>query len=111
MRKPGSAMFQHQMLDAHVHLWDPERFPMPWLEDAPDLNHAFGVEAYRSQIAALPIIGMIYVEVGVAPSFALLEVTTAVALAQQEPRLMGVVAAAPLEYGDQTRAYLDALLA
>jgi L-fuconolactonase len=104
-------MLEHQVLDAHVHLWDPERFPMPWLGSAPDLNRVFGVEEYRAQTAELPIVGMVYVEVGVATPFALLEATHVVTLAQHEPRLLGVVAAAPLEYGDQTRVYLDALCA
>jgi L-fuconolactonase len=104
-------MLEHQMIDAHVHLWDPHRFPMPWLESAPDLNLVFGVEEYRTETVGLPIVGMVYVEVGVATPFALLEARHAVALAQQEPRLLGIVAAAPLEYGDQTRVYLDALQA
>jgi L-fuconolactonase len=102
-------VFQHQLLDAHVHSWDPEYFAMPWLENAPELNHAFGLDAYHSQTVGLPIAGMVYVEVGVAPQFALLEATHVVALAQRETRLLGVVAAAPLDYGQRTRTYLDAL--
>lgn len=102
-------MFEHQLVDAHVHLWDPRRFPMPWLESNPDLNHVFGVDAYYAQTVGVPIAGMVYVEVGVAPPFALLEATHAVALAQQEPHLLGVVAAAPLEYGERMHAYLEAL--
>src|SRR5512146_3308157 len=82
-------MFQHQLLDAHVHLWDPERVAMPWLESVPELNHTFGVEEYRVHTAGLPVVGMVYVEVGVAPPFALVEAWRAVSLAQQEPRLLG----------------------
>ncbi len=102
-------MFEQQMLDAHVHLWDPERFPMPWLEDDPELNRPFTIEEYRAQTAGFPVVGMVYVEVGVAPPFALLEATHAVAIAEHEPRLLAVVAAAPLEYGSRTRSYLNAL--
>lgn len=102
-------MFQHQLIDAHVHIWDPEQFAMPWLESVPELNRTFSVDEYRAQAVQSPIVGMVYVEVGVAPAFALIEATHAVSLAQQEPRLLGVVAAAPLEYGERTRSYLDAL--
>jgi L-fuconolactonase len=104
-------MIEHALLDAHVHLWDPERFPMPWLESTPDLNRAFDIEAYGEQIAGVSIAGLIYVEVGVAPPFALLEATHAALAekAQQGPRLVGVVAAAPLEYGEPGRSYLHAL--
>lgn len=104
-------MFQHQLVDAHVHLWNPEHFAMPWLSSVPELNHTFGVDEYRAQTAGFPVTGLVYVEVGVAPAFALLEATHAVSLAQQEPRLLGIVAAAPLEYGERTRSYLDALQA
>ena len=49
-----------------------------------------------------PLLGWSHVEVGVAPPFALLEATHAVAIAEHEPRLLAVVAAAPLEYGSDT---------
>src|SRR5258706_14832762 len=52
---------------------------------------------------------MVYVEVDVAPQFALLEAEHIVRLATRDPRLLGIVATAPVQYGQQVRVYLDAL--
>src|SRR5947209_5870593 len=97
------------LVDAHVHLWNPHLFPMPWLTEVPTLNHPFGLAEYREQTVGLPISGMVYVEVDVAPQFALLEAEYIVKLATHEPRLQGIVVTAPVQYGEQLRVYLDAL--
>src|SRR5437868_4269781 len=102
-------MFDTPIIDSHVHLWDPNRFPMPWLDTVPALNHAFDVEMYREHTSNLPVVGMVYVEVGVAPAFALLEAQHVVEVARHDTRLRGIVAAAPTEYGERARSYLDAL--
>ena len=97
------------IVDAHVHLWEPSMFPMPWLKEVPMLNRPLGLTEYNEQTAGLPISGMVYVEVDVAPQFALLEAEYVVTLATHDPRLQGIVASAPVQYGEQVRTYLDAL--
>jgi L-fuconolactonase len=99
------------IVDAHVHLWDPIRFRMPWLDNEPVLNRPFGLEDYREQTQGLQIDAMVYLQVEVAPVYGLLEAEHAVRLARQEPRLQAIVGWAPIEYGDQMRTYLDALVA
>ncbi|HEX7733259.1 MAG TPA: amidohydrolase family protein [Ktedonobacteraceae bacterium] len=99
------------IIDAHVHLWNPQQFTMPWLEDIPNLNRPFGPADYREQTGGLPISGLVYVEVAAEAREALLEARQIVALARTEPLIQGIVAAAQLEYGDATRPYLESLVA
>lgn len=99
------------IVDTHVHLWELPQFPRPWLGALPALSRPFGLAEYRDQTAMLPLAGMVFVETDVAPSYALLEAQWAVSLAEAEPRLCGVVAAAPLDDGPQVLPYLEALAA
>ncbi len=98
------------IVDAHVHLWDPARFPIPWLAGNAVLDRPYGAADFREHAAGLPVEAMVYVQVEVDPSFALIEARWAVDQARSDPRLQSVVPWAPVERGDRVRAYLDALL-
>lgn len=97
------------LIDAHVHLWDPTILPMPWLAEVPTLNHQYGLAEFAHDTTGIDIAGMVFVETGVAPQYALLEAQHMVQVAQHAPLLLGIIAAAPLEYGQRTRSYLAAL--
>jgi L-fuconolactonase len=99
------------IVDAHVHLWNPGQFSMPWLADIPRLNRPFGLQDYRVHTRSLSIIGMVYIEVGVEPQEALREARHVGELARDEPRLQAIVAAAPVERGDAVRGHLESLVA
>ena len=104
-------MPEFPIIDAHVHLWDPSHFRMSWLDGVPLLNKSYGLAEYRAHTTGIAIEGIVYVEVDVNPHYALLEAGWATDHAQEDPRLLGIVAHAPLEYGERVRAYLDALVA
>ncbi|HSH81580.1 MAG TPA: hypothetical protein VLA19_23880, partial [Herpetosiphonaceae bacterium] len=60
-------MLEFAIVDAHVHLWDPGRFRMPWLVGLPAINRPFGLADYDAQRADLEVEALVYVEVGVDP--------------------------------------------
>ncbi len=93
------------MIDAHVHLWDPQRFRLPWLDGDEVLNRPFETPEFTLASTGLDVEGIVYVQVDATPAYGLLEARWA---AQQEP-VAGVVAFAPLEDGAVARTYLDEL--
>ncbi len=99
------------IVDAHVHLWDPARFRMPWLDDVPALDAEIGLDDYVTATAGLDVAGFVYLEVDVAPAYALLEASSLARLAEQQPRILGIVSFAPLEFGNRIAAYLEAIVA
>ncbi len=95
------------IIDAHVHLWDPELLPLPWLQDHDSLNRAFlpaDLDAARGDI---DLEGFVYVETGVSVTEHWAEVEWVTELAAADPRLRGIVAAAPLEMGENVCRLLD----
>jgi len=103
--------FDHPIVDTHVHLWDPNHFRMPWLDGNDAIAKPFGLSDYREHTAGLNIGAFVYIEVAVAPHYGLLEARWVVDRANEDPRLQAIVAAAPVEFGERARAYLDALVA
>jgi L-fuconolactonase len=97
------------IVDAHVHLWDPGRFRMPWLDGSP-LDKAFGLKEYGDATAGVTVDAFVYLEVDVSRAYALLEAMAIVELSETDSRIKGIVPWAPLEDGDCVRTYLDALV-
>ncbi len=98
------------IIDAHVHLWNPNQFRMPWLDATPLLNQPYGLAEYAAHSDGVAVAAMVYVQVEVTPAYGLLEAQWAVQRARDDSRLQAIVAWAPLEDGERARTYLDALV-
>jgi L-fuconolactonase len=105
------ALLDLPVVDAHVHLWNPDRFKMSWLEGDDFLNRSYEVEEFTEASREVGVEAFVFVETGVEPQYAFLEVEWVANLATLEPRLKGIVAAAPLEHGKRARHYLERLIA
>jgi L-fuconolactonase len=111
LQRKDKGMPDFPIIDAHVHLWDPTRFRIPWLDDNALLNKPHMLANYRQHTQGIDIEALVYLEVDLAHAYALLEAQWVASLAKEDPRLQGIVAWAPVEDGDCVRTYLDALLA
>lgn len=98
------------IVDTHVHLWDPERFRISWLDNTDILNRRYAVPEYHQHTQGVDIEGMVYIEVDIDPLYTLIEPRWVVEQAQHDPRLRAIVAHAPVEHGERVRAYLDELV-
>jgi len=99
------------IVDSHVHLWDPGRFRIPWMDRQPALRSPHQMAEYKAATAGLPVQGLVYLEIDIAPVYALTEAREISRLAEKEPRILGIVPFAPLEFGELARAYLEELVA
>jgi L-fuconolactonase len=99
------------IIDSHVHLWDPARQRVPWMDNAPQLTWLADMAVYEKATAGIEVEGLVYLEIDIAPVYALPEAKEIAQLAATDPRVMGVVAFAPLEYGEHLRWYLEELVA
>ncbi len=99
------------IVDAHVHLWNPERYRIPWLDGNETLGRRLELAAYREQTRGVAIDAFVYVEADLAKEYSFLEARQAEVYAGEDPRLRGIVAFAPVEFGERVRPYLESLVA
>ena len=99
------------IVDSHVHLWDPTRFRMSWLDGNERIGKPFGLAEFREHAAGLEVEGSVYLQVEVTPPYALLEAQWVADQPADGPPILGIVPWAPLEDGDRARSFLDAMVA
>jgi len=81
-----------EVVDAHVHFWDPGELHYPWLEGRTGLDRAFLPPAYSTAAAEIPITQVVVVEGNCRPEEARREVEFVERLAAAEPHIAGIVA-------------------
>src|SRR5690242_1165586 len=95
------------IVDSHVHLWDPRRFRMPWLDPIDHLRRPFEMAAFAEHTAGLDVKQAVYVQVDATPAYGLLEARWA---STQTPLVTAIVAWAPIDDGGIVRTYLNELV-
>ena len=86
-----------RILDTHLHLWDPERFSYPWLEDIPELNQRLAAPEVLAAMAHAEVSPeSIFMQADCLASQAIDEVAW-VTSEREQLRLRGIIAFAPLE--------------
>ncbi len=96
------------IIDTHLHIWDINHLTYPWLKEAPPLNRSFTVADYRQATKNFNVEKMVFVQCEVDSAQYGEEVEFVSTTARdEEPRIKGIVAWAPLEKGAAARADLD----
>ena len=75
------------VVDAHVHLWDPRRFRMPWLDDNALLRRSFDLTDFSRDGDGIGVQALVYVEVDVRPAYGLIEARWAAVVVAKVPLL------------------------
>jgi len=99
------------IVDSHVHLWDPTRFRMSWLDGNATLDRPYGLADYRAASQGIEVEAIVYLQVEVNPPYALLEAKWVADLPPDGPTIGAIVPWAPLEDGERARAFLEAMVA
>jgi L-fuconolactonase len=97
------------IVDSHVHLYDIERLRYSWLDSLPQLKGTHVLGHFDAARGPVIVDKMVFAEVAVDPGLHLDEAAFIQELADQDKRLCGSVAHAPLEIGPDVERDLIAL--
>jgi L-fuconolactonase len=104
-------MLDFPIVDTHLHLWEPTYLRYPWLDGDPLLNQPYLLPMYDEATKAQPVEKMVFVQCEADFAQFMEEAEWVNGLAEQDPRIAGIVAWAPLENGDSARPALERLAA
>jgi len=98
------------IVDAHVHLYDPSLIRYGWMRGKAALEGRHGLAELDRARGAIDIQGVVWIEVGADPGQHQDEARWVAEMATRDPRIMGLVAHAPLEQGAAAEAEIERLL-
>jgi L-fuconolactonase len=97
------------LIDSHVHFWDPGRLRYAWLDDLPTLNRPFLPNHVPQSGSDWKLSAMVFVQADCAAEQGVSEVDWVASLAAHDGRIQAIVAFAPLEMGEGARPALEEL--
>ncbi len=97
------------IVDTHVHFWDPANLEYPWIKGSKLLEKAYLPADYLEAVGSVDVERIVFVQAACLKSQAMDEVNWVTSLADEEPRIQGIVADAPLELGDGVGPVLEQL--
>ena len=96
------------IVDTHQHLWDLEKFRLPWLENGgpEELRRSFVMADYLQATAGLNVVKTVYMEVNVAPAEQEKEAAYLIGLCEKNdnPMAAAVIGGSPHEAGFRSYA-------
>lgn len=97
----GSPSRATRRIDTHQHLWDLERFRLPWTDGDAKLERSFLIADYRKAAEGTGIERAVYMEVGMAREFQVAEAEWLVEFCADPTNgtVAGVIAGQPFEEG------------
>ena len=102
-------MINFPVVDTHLHVWDPKFLRYPWLDSNELLNRPYLPADYRPACGPVQVEQMVFLQCECEFSQFMDEANWVTGLAQNEPRITGIVPWAPLEKGDAVHADLEKL--
>lgn len=95
------------LIDTHLHLWDPAQ--VAWVRGNPLFNRRFAAGEFAAASADCTVERAVFVQCDAADALA--EVAWVAQQAEADPRIVGIVAQAPVEQGAAVARHLAALAA
>jgi L-fuconolactonase len=99
-----------RIVDSHVHFWNPDELHFGWLADLPALNQPILPDHVPLEGPGWVSDALVFVQADCLPEEGITEAAWVSELAQEDTRIQGIVAFAPLESPDATQT-LEALQA
>jgi predicted TIM-barrel fold metal-dependent hydrolase len=96
-----------RIVDTHQHLWDLQRFRLPWIRKESPLNRNFVMDDYRAATKGLEVVKAVYMEVDVDPKQQVAEADYILEVCREDksPTKAAVISGRPAS--DGFRAYMN----
>ncbi|SPE51200.1 Amidohydrolase 2 [Verrucomicrobia bacterium] len=104
-------MIPFPLIDAHLHIWDLNRFQYPWLAGVPAINRTYLLPDYDRARGGYKVEALVFVQCECKPEQHLGELAWVQSVADADPRLKAIVPWAPLETGEAVAAQLASMAA